>query len=99
FLGGGVGAWPPTHPGVGEGRVFAREHPPPGEVPVAGVVPADAAAPPAAQELSAHCRAALPGYKVPREFRMVEALPRTATGKLARTPGEPAPSAGPPAPR
>jgi len=94
FFGEEVEAVLATHPGVRESRVFAREHAHLGEVPVAEVVPADAAAPPAAQELAAHCRAALPGYKVPREFRIVAALPRTATGKLARA-GEAAPSPGP----
>jgi long-chain acyl-CoA synthetase len=95
FFGEEVEAVLATHPGVRECRVFAREHAHLGEIPVAEVVAADAAAPPPAQELAAHCRAALPGYKVPREFRVVAALPRTATGKLARGPGEEAPSAGP----
>jgi acyl-coenzyme A synthetase/AMP-(fatty) acid ligase len=81
-----------THPAVRESRVFAREHPHLGEIPVAEIVPEDPAAPPTREELVAHCRAALPGYKVPREFRMLEALPRTATGKLARAAAEAAPS-------
>jgi long-chain acyl-CoA synthetase len=94
FFGEEVEAVLATHPGVREARVFAREHPQLGEIPVAEVVPEDAAAPPAAKDLAAHCRGALPGYKVPREFRMVEALPRTATGKLSRPSGE-APSGRP----
>ena len=32
----------------------------------------------------AACRAALPAYKIPREFRIVDALARTATGKVQR---------------
>ena len=95
FFGEEVEAVLATHPGVRESRVFAREHPHLGEIPVAEVVAADPAVPPAAKDLVAHCRGALPGYKVPREFRIVEALPRTATGKLARAPGEVGPSAGP----
>ena len=35
-------------------------------------------------ELAAHCAARLARYKRPRIFRAVEALPRTATGKIAR---------------
>ena len=40
--------------------------------------------PPARGELVAACRAALPAYKIPREFRIVDALARTATGKVQR---------------
>jgi O-succinylbenzoic acid--CoA ligase len=35
-------------------------------------------------ELIGHCRERLAGYKVPRELRAVEALPRNAAGKLLR---------------
>jgi long-chain acyl-CoA synthetase len=35
-------------------------------------------------DLRAHCLAELEPYKVPREFVVVDALPRTATGKLQR---------------
>ena len=36
------------------------------------------------QALAEHCRARLAGFKQPREFRFVSALPRTAAGKLQR---------------
>ncbi len=72
------------HPSVQVSRVFGRDHAHLGEIPVAEIVPTDLAAPPNRRELTLHCRAALPGYKVPREFRVVDALPRTETGKLRR---------------
>ena len=72
------------HPGVRECRVFAREHAQLGEIPVAEIVPEDPAHAPGRAELIAACRAALPTYKVPREFRIVAALARTATGKVQR---------------
>jgi long-chain acyl-CoA synthetase len=71
-------------PGVRECRVFAREHPRLGEIPVAEIVPEDRDHPPPKRELLGACRAALPAYKVPRELRVVDELERTATGKLAR---------------
>ena len=37
-----------------------------------------------AQELVAHCRRVLAGYKCPKRVDFVEALPRTATGKLQK---------------
>lgn len=95
FFGEEVEAVLGSHAGVRECRVFAREHPHLGEIPVAEIVPEDAADPPSRGDLTAHCRAVLPGYKVPREFRVVEVLPRTATGKLSRAPGEAAASLGP----
>jgi len=72
------------HPAVRECRVFARAHPRLGELPVAEVVPADPARPPHKSELIAHCRAALPTYKIPRELRFVAELERTVTGKVKR---------------
>jgi acyl-coenzyme A synthetase/AMP-(fatty) acid ligase len=73
-----------AHPAVRRSRVFAREHAHLGEIPIAEVEPSDAAHPPTRAELTAHCRAQLPPYKIPREFKIVEAFPETATGKLAR---------------
>jgi long-chain acyl-CoA synthetase len=72
------------HPAVRECRVFAREHAHLGEIPVAEIVPEDPAAAPARADLVAHCRAELPAYQVPREFRVVAALERTVTGKVKR---------------
>jgi len=72
------------HPGVRESRVFGREHPRLGEIPVAEIVPEDPEAPPAKRELLALCREALPAYKVPRELRVVPELARTETGKVKR---------------
>lgn len=72
------------HPGVAAARVSGRAHAHVGAVPVADVVPRDAQHPPATRELAAHCRAALARYKVPVEFRIVDALPLTASGKVKR---------------
>ncbi|MDX1649480.1 MAG: fatty acid--CoA ligase family protein, partial [Myxococcota bacterium] len=72
------------HPGVRECRVTAREHPHLGEIPEAEIVAEDPLRPPGRGELVAHCRAALPTYKIPRAFRVVDALPRTVTGKVRR---------------
>jgi len=99
FFGEEVEAVLAAHPGVRECRVFAREHAHLGEVPVAEVVPEDPASPPARQALAAHCRERLPGYKVPREFAIVAALARTATGKLARAGTDALAPAGPAAAR
>ena len=74
-----------AHPDVRESRVLAREHAHLGAIPVADVVPEDAATPPTRAALTAHCRERLPGYKIPREFRVMETLPRTSSGKVRRT--------------
>ena len=36
------------------------------------------------EELIAHCRASLAGYKCPKRIEFVETLPRTATGQLQK---------------
>jgi long-chain acyl-CoA synthetase len=35
-------------------------------------------------ELESHCRATLAGYKIPKEFRFVDVLPRNAGGKVLK---------------
>jgi long-chain acyl-CoA synthetase len=70
-------------PGVRESRVFARRHAHLGEVPCAEV-----ALDPTGDldELRAHCARMLSSYKVPVEWRTVEAIARTPGGKILRQP-------------
>ena len=51
---------------------------------VTAVVVARAGAAPDADRLREHCAAELAGFKVPKRFEFVDALPRTASGKLLR---------------
>jgi malonyl-CoA/methylmalonyl-CoA synthetase len=75
-----LAAWP----GVRESAVAGRPHPEWGEVPVAFLVvesPFDAAAEAA---LVAWCKSQMAGFKVPRRFEYLEALPRNALGKVQK---------------
>ena len=83
-----------AHPGVRRSRVLAREHAHLGEIPVAEIEPADPSRPPTRAELTSHCRERLPAYKVPREFKIIESLAETPTGKLARAHSDLAPAGG-----
>jgi long-chain acyl-CoA synthetase len=74
-----------AHPAVVRSLVYARDHARLGEIPVADVVVEGAVDQHIAKSLAAHCRERLAPYMVPREFRVVDALPQTATGKIART--------------
>jgi fatty-acyl-CoA synthase len=70
------------HPAVLACAVVARPDPKWGEAPVA-YVEAKADVPVTAEELVAHCKAHLAGYKVPRDIRF-EAIPKTSTGKIQK---------------
>jgi amino acid adenylation domain-containing protein len=70
------------HPGVREAVVDVRGAPD-GGARLAAWFTADEPAPPAAA-LRDHLRALLPGYMVPAAFARVQALSRTASGKLDR---------------
>jgi long-chain acyl-CoA synthetase len=72
------------HPAIAASRVRADIHARLGEIPIAELVLRPGADAPATRDLVTHCRAALPGYKVPRRFDVVEALPMTETGKVRR---------------
>jgi len=72
-----------SHPAVDEAGVYGVPDHRWGSAPAASVVPRLGASV-TAEELIAHCRGRLAKYKVPREIHLVEALPRTAAGKLQR---------------
>ena len=48
---------------------------------VAAVVQPRAGRTPTLEEVAAHCRGTIAGYKVPRELKLVDAIERTASGK------------------
>jgi O-succinylbenzoic acid--CoA ligase len=88
---GGENVWP------GEVEAVLRDHPAVADVAVAGaadpewghrvvafVVPAEAGAPPSLEDLRGFARDRLAPFKLPRQVVAVEALPRTAGGKLRR---------------
>jgi fatty-acyl-CoA synthase len=70
------------HPAVLACAVVARPHPKWGETPLA-FVELKAGAAVTGDELVAHCKGLLAGYKVPREIRF-EAIPKTSTGKIQK---------------
>ncbi|MEM9069013.1 MAG: AMP-binding protein [Myxococcota bacterium] len=72
------------HPGVREVAVVGVPDDDLGERIAAFVVPRDAAAPPASQELCDRVASDLTPHKRPREVHFVEALPRNAMGKVQK---------------
>ncbi|MGI9557230.1 MAG: o-succinylbenzoate--CoA ligase [Solirubrobacterales bacterium] len=71
------------HPEVAEAAVFGREDAEWGQAVTALVVP-PAGCRPSEDGLRSHCLSHLASFKVPKGFRLVSELPRTATGKLRR---------------
>jgi len=71
-------------PEVGRARVSGKPNARFGAVPVAEIVPRDPANPPKISTLAAYCRGALARYKVPVEFKLVESVPLTPSGKIQR---------------
>jgi len=70
-------------PGVREAAVVAQADEKRGEIPVAFVSATEGSSLQPA-ELLRFCRENLADYKVPREIRLMDNLPRTATGKVAK---------------
>jgi bile acid-coenzyme A ligase len=73
------------HPGVNDVVVIGLADEEWGRRVHAVVQPADPAAPVAADELIAWCRARLSPYKVPKSIELVDAIPRSEAGKLNRS--------------
>ena len=72
------------HESVAEVAVVGLPHERWQEIPVAFVVLADGSGESIADELAAHCRERLAGFKVPRSFVFVNELPRTPSGKVLK---------------
>ncbi|MEI6084167.1 MAG: long-chain fatty acid--CoA ligase [Verrucomicrobiota bacterium] len=72
-----------TFPNVREAAVIARPDEKRGETAIAFVCANEGAALDSAAILK-YCRARLADYKLPREVRILDKLPRTATGKIAK---------------
>jgi fatty-acyl-CoA synthase len=90
FISGGVNVYPAEienvllqHPSLGDAAVVGVPHNTWGEVGVAFVVAAEGAeANP--EELAAFVGEKLARYKIPKEFRVIEELPRTPYGKVVK---------------
>jgi crotonobetaine/carnitine-CoA ligase len=73
-----------AHPDVFEASVVGAPDPVRDEVPVAFVVPSDAAAPPSVDDLLAWCGSRLGKAKQPRDIMLLDELPRTSVGKIRK---------------
>jgi acyl-CoA synthetase (AMP-forming)/AMP-acid ligase II len=71
------------HPGVRMCAVIGLPDEKWGERVVAMIMPSDGHKP-TQDEIIAHCRQHIAGYKVPKEVRLVDAFPMTATGKVLK---------------
>jgi fatty-acyl-CoA synthase len=71
------------HPAVAACAVVAKADAKWGETPVAFIELKPGVPAPSAEEIIAHCRAGLAGYKVPRHVVFAE-IPKTSTGKIQK---------------
>ncbi len=88
---GGETVWPEevetivrSHAGVADVAVAGRPHPTWGQQVVAYVVPTDPADPPSGDRITSWVRERAASFKAPRRVVVVDAIPRTPSGKIAR---------------
>ena len=86
---GGVNLYPSEsenalrrHPGVADVAVIGIPHPDLGEQLLALVVPVDPSAPPAPADLEGFCRDLISAYKIPRQYVLIDELPRNEMQKV-----------------
>ncbi len=72
------------HPLIAEARVFSRAHPTFGMVPAAELVAVQGESAPEAREIFSFCRKQIARFKIPIEIFFVQAITRTASGKIKR---------------
>ena len=72
------------HPGVAEAAVIGVPDDTFGEALVAVIV-TEAGANLTPEEIIGHCRGKIGGYKIPRRIEQVEAMPKSALGKILKT--------------
>jgi fatty-acyl-CoA synthase len=70
-----------SHPGVYDAIVVGVPDDRFGQRVAVAIRPKDPAHPPTLEDIQAHCRAHIAGYKVPRELLVLESIPLTAAGK------------------
>jgi acyl-CoA synthetase (AMP-forming)/AMP-acid ligase II len=73
-----------AHPKVAEVAVIGVPHQKWGQTPLAVVTAVDPADPPTELEVIQHCRERLASYKKPTSVIVIDALPRTASGKIQK---------------
>ncbi|WP_192876314.1 long-chain-fatty-acid--CoA ligase [Rhizorhabdus dicambivorans] len=71
------------HPQIAEASVIGVPDEKWGET-VMAVIVAEAGARPSEAEIDRHCRESLGGFKLPRRYSFVDALPRNASGKILK---------------
>ncbi len=70
--------------GVDQAVVFGVDHPRWGQQVTAMVTPRSGSLPPSPKKIRRLLRDRLAGYKIPRQLKVVDAIPRTAAGKISR---------------